>query len=108
MHTQIALKLLFWTEDNVNFVYAPELELTGYGYNVQEAKDSFDHQVEEFLSHTISKNTLYGELKRLGWVINGNITAPTEDKLLHDNELFKEVLGKPGIFTKTIVLSLNQ
>lgn len=63
----IRLTLLLWEEGEVSFAYAPQLDLTGYGLNEVEAKESFNYQLEEFLKYTIENNTLLKELKRLGF-----------------------------------------
>lgn len=63
----VQLLLLLWGDDAVNYVYSPQLDLTGYGYNEVEAKESFNHQLEEFISYSLNKNTLLSELKKLGW-----------------------------------------
>ena len=59
-------------KDTGNYViYAPALEVYGYGKTIQEAKDSFVTCLEEFVNYTIAKGTLMPELKRLGWKIKG-------------------------------------
>ena len=63
----IQILLLFWGDEKVNYVYSPQLDLTGYGYNEQEAKDSFNHQLDEFLSYTLNKNFIdwKGDLEQI-------------------------------------------
>jgi len=109
-HVVVSLFILLWADEKVNYAYAPQLDLTGYGYSEEEAKDSFNHQLDEFLAYTINKNTLFKELNKLGWEAskrNKKVTAPTEDKLLTDNELFKDLLAKPGIHRETKDLELS-
>lgn len=61
--------LLFHFTDNqsVHFVYSPQLDLTGYGYSQEEAKQSFEVVFEDFVDYTIKKGTLGSVLKKLGW-----------------------------------------
>jgi hypothetical protein len=61
------LDLLSFKEDNVFFVYAPALDITGYGYTETEAQHSFVETLETFLDFTQKNKTLEGELNRLGW-----------------------------------------
>ena len=61
--------LLFHFSDNqnVHFIYSPQLDLTGYGYSQEEAKLSFEVVFEDFVDYTIKKGTLGSVLKKLGW-----------------------------------------
>lgn len=61
------LGLIFFKEDNVFFVYAPNLDVYGYGLTEKEAQHSFLETFEEFLTFTKQKGTLESELLRLGW-----------------------------------------
>ena len=61
------LGLVFFNEDNVFFVYAPNLDVCGYGLTEKEAQYSFLETFEEFLTFTKQKGTLESELLRLGW-----------------------------------------
>ena len=61
------LGLISFKEDNVFFVYAPNLDICGYGLTTIEAQDSFIETLKEFISFTTKNKTLEGELKRLGW-----------------------------------------
>lgn len=110
VRVNVGLLLLIWQEEKVSYAYAPQLDLTGYGYSETEAKESFNHQLNEFLEYTLNKNTLFKELKRLGWETNKRhkkIIAPSEDALLVDNELFRDLLETPGIHRETKELELS-
>ncbi len=67
VQSELHLVLLSFKEDNIFIVYAPTLDLSGYGDNQEEANSSFDTSLDEFLDFTIKNNTLNTELKRLGW-----------------------------------------
>lgn len=92
-------------KDTGNYViYAPALEIYGYGKTVQEAKDSFVTCLEEFVDYTISKGTVTSELKRLGWKIKGrknNRTFKTPDfsELLTKNERLIDIINDREVRT---------
>lgn len=57
----------FSDDQNVHFIYSPQLDLTGYGYSQEEAKQSFEVVFEDFVDYTMKKGTLGSVLKKLGW-----------------------------------------
>ncbi len=61
------LGLVFFKEDTVFFVYAPNLDVCGYGLTEKEAQYSFLETFEEFLTFTKKNDTIEHELLRLGW-----------------------------------------
>ncbi len=61
------LILNFQDESGVHYVYAPQLDLTGYGESPEEALASFDIVLKDFFDYGIKKKTLDAELRRLGW-----------------------------------------
>lgn len=63
----LMLHLLFFEEDGVKAVYAPALDLFGYGNTEDEAKESFQIVLDEFIQYSNENNTLESELERLGW-----------------------------------------
>ena len=57
-------------KDNDSFiVYSPELEVYGYGDDLNEAVNSFNITLEEFLRYTVNKGSFQDELTRMGWKI---------------------------------------
>ncbi|MGQ3015107.1 MAG: hypothetical protein ACT6QS_15455 [Flavobacteriales bacterium] len=107
MH-KIRLRLYIWSEDKVFFVYAPALDLTGYGNTETEAKDSFTHILQETVSYMENKDTLFDELERLGWTTNRakrRVKAPDIKEMKEDNEEFRIISSKPNV--KTINESLE-
>lgn len=91
--------LLSFKEDDAHIVYAPQLDVSGYGNSKEEAFNSFNIVIEEFLSYTINKKTLHDELIRLGWQLKkgtpkriGKATAPDLMTLMQKNEIVKEVV----------------
>jgi hypothetical protein len=96
----IGLSIYMWEEGGVNFVYAPALDITGYGNSEEEAKRSFEITLSEFLKYTNNKQTFYDELEHLGWSVNRRkrrVHAPEFEEMLEDNESLKEVLNKGGV-----------
>lgn len=96
----ISLSIYMWEEEGIHFVFAPALDLTGYGNSEEEAKRSFEVTLAEFLQYTNNKQTFYDELEHLGWSVNRRkrrIHAPAFEEMLEDNESLKEVLNKGGV-----------
>lgn len=88
---ELQLSLLTFEEDNVIIYYSPALDLSGYGKNNREAKESFNIALEEFLRYTINKGTLKNVLKNLGWKLSGKGSAikyqhPFLDRMLTENK----------------------
>lgn len=90
---EIELSLISYQEDGVDVIYSPTLDLFGYGKTVEEAKDSFEVTLQEFVRYTTNKKTLVAELQKLGWKITGrrkrNLAAPDLNELLRDNEMLQ-------------------
>jgi len=92
-------------KDTGNYIiYAPALEVYGYGKTIQEAKDSFAVCLEEFIDYTIAKGTFIPELKRLGWTIKGNknnrtFKIPDFSEMLINNEHLIQVMNTKEVRT---------
>jgi len=99
--------LLFHFEDEkkVHFIYSPHLDLTGYGNNIEEAKDSFAIVFEDFVDYTLKKKTLSKVLTGLGWELKGTaknpkkILAPSITSVIKDNEYVSEIFDKYPVNT---------
>ena len=70
-HLAVQLQILSFEEDGVTIMYAPALDLSGSGYDSNQAKASFWETVSEFFIYTVQKKTLAKELKRMGWKVKG-------------------------------------
>jgi len=95
---KVQLSMIGFQEDDTFIMYSPALDLSGYGANEEEARESFDIVFQEFLTYTINKNTLKAELVRLGWKINNSkksqtIVAPIDSDLLRDNEHYQDIFN---------------
>lgn len=89
------LDLLFFKEDNVFFVYAPALDITGYGLTETEAQQSFVETLETFLDFTQKNKTLEGELQRLGWkkdATTKGFQPPFLDEMLQTHTYLSEIV----------------
>ena len=94
----VGLSLVEFQEDNVTIIYSPALDLSGYGYNHSEAKNSFSEALHEFFRYTNNKNTLYEVLKNLGWNIKGSkkkpkFDPPKDSELVVSNPMYNEIVN---------------
>ncbi|SRR5680860_922046 len=94
----VGLSLVEFEEDNVTIIYSPALDLSGYGYSKEEAKESFYEALHEFFRYTSNKRTLDKVLKDLGWAVRGSkknpkFNPPTDSDLVSSNPLFNEIVN---------------
>ena len=66
---KMQLSLVAFEDDGVCYVYCPALDLTGYGQNESEAKNSFEQTLQLYMNYTINKNTFFDDLKAHDWKI---------------------------------------
>jgi len=96
----VGLSLYAWHEDGIFYIYSPALDLTGYGTNANEAKDSFEITLKEFINYTDNKKTIFDELEHLGWFVNRKkrkVLLPDFEDLINENTAFKEIINKSGV-----------
>lgn len=98
----VKLSLIEFEEEGLHFVYSPALDLTGYGKTEEKAKESYNLAMEEFLKYTNNKETVFQELKRLGWTISNKqkITAPSLSTLLKSRSYLEKIFTERD-FRKT-------
>lgn len=114
MHTKgvkikvnINISVYLFEEDNCVIAYCPSLDLSGYGSNRKEAKQSFDIVLKEYLHYCMSNNTLLDDLKNHGWAVKGDMTnEPAVNIMLRQNSTLKNVLQKPRYskFSKRVAI----
>lgn len=95
-HIEVRLDVITFNEDNNVIMYCPALEITGYGADEQEAKQSFEIAIDQFFLYTTRKKSLAPELKKLGWRIrskNKPYVPPTMSELLVNNDNFNHVFN---------------
>lgn len=107
----ITLSLYIWKEKGLIFVYSPALDITGYGTSESEAKESFQTTLNEFVSYTHNKKTIFDELEHLGWTVNRKkkrVHAPDFEDLRTDNNAFRNLLKRSNVKSenKNIELAL--
>ena len=90
------LTLISFEEDNVFFVYCPALDLTGYGNNENDARDSFSQTLRMYINYTTNKKTLLKDLELHGWCVKNRrrLKSPNFDFLLKHNKQFKSIVNK--------------
>lgn len=95
----------FIDENNVHFIHSPQLDLTGYGSDQEEAKKSFSIVFEDFVGYALARKTLGTELTSLGWELEGSakkpkkILAPGITSLFKDNNYVSEIFDKYPVNT---------
>ena len=103
-NVDVTVNLVQFKDTGSYVIYAPALEVYGYGKTVQQAKDSFVTCLEEFFDYTISKGTITSELKRLGWKIKGRknnrtFKIPDFSELLTKNERLINIMNEREVRT---------
>lgn len=99
------LLVSFQDENKIHFIYSPHLDLTGYGHNQEEAKESFKIALEDFVDYTLKKKTLGKVLRSLGWSMKGSvkspkkIKAPSITKVIGTNTYVSEIFDKYPVQT---------
>jgi hypothetical protein len=91
------LSLIAYKDDEAYYSYCPALDLIGYGNNEQEAQQSFEIVLEEYLRYTTENNTLIADLKEHGWKITGktkNLMPPKMSELLQKNNDLDDIFNK--------------
>ncbi|MCK6639451.1 MAG: hypothetical protein L6Q81_05145 [Bacteroidia bacterium] len=95
-----SMPVFSFKDDGKYIVYAPGLDLSGYGDTEAEAKQSFNECFRAFVDYTTNKQTLFKELKRLGWKVGNlssvpqkarTVAAPTLAEMLFRDEYLAEV-----------------
>jgi hypothetical protein len=94
----VGLSLIEFIEDDVTIVYSPALDLSGYGNNEIEAKQSFSEAIDEFFRFITEENTFDKVLTNLGWTINSSIdkmefNPPKDSDLVASNSLYNEIVN---------------
>lgn len=100
------LLIHFEDENSIHFIYAPHLDLTGYGNNLKEAKQSFKIVFEDFIDYTLENKTINNVLMNLGWDLKNNpqkkkkrVIAPSFMSLALENKYISELFDNYPINT---------
>lgn len=94
----VGLSLIEFRENDVTIIYSPALNLSGYGYTPDEAKNSFNIALHEFFRYTNNKKTFDEVLRELGWTVKGGkkrlkIEPPLNSDLIANNPLYFEIIN---------------
>lgn len=92
----VNLSLISFEEDGSFIIYCPALDVSGYGYTEEEARESFTTSLASFFQYTMNKKTFVQELTRLGWRVKNlhKIMSPPEmTHLLSENENFSRIFN---------------
>lgn len=104
----VKVKLLlihFEDENHIQFIYSPHLDLTGYGKNIKEAKNSFEIVFDDFVDYTLKKKTIGKVLKDLGWELKGTarkpkkVLAPSITTIIKENKYVSDIFDKYPVNT---------
>ena len=93
-NVEFSVSIFLWEESSIFYVYSPALDLTGYGLTKEEARESFETVLEEFVKYTHNKKTIFQELENLGWAVNKRkkrVVSPDFEDLLSENEHFRHL-----------------
>lgn len=98
------LSLLSFVEDDIYYLYSPELDIYGYGQSETQARDSFTTTFKATISYMGNKSTLTEELRSLGWTVKKNknrvlYTPPLFSHLIEENEEVRNIVNNK-VYTK--------
>ena len=91
------LSLIVFKDDNIYNIYCPALNLCGCGYTENEAHESFNIVLDEYIKYTTENKTLIADLKSLGWKIKENgkkLIPPKMSELLQINNDLDDIFNK--------------
>lgn len=91
----VKLSLFIYIDDKVNVVYSPALDMYGYGYDENEARESFIVTLNEYITYTTHKKTLHADLTKYGWHLHKRahkIDTPDIAQLIAKNKDFAKLL----------------
>lgn len=91
---RVNVPVMIFQEDNVHIAYVPNLDISGYGLDEEEAKQSLAISLDEYFTYTHNKNSLLADLKAHGWTIvkkSKPFVAPELSKLLSSNVYLQDI-----------------
>lgn len=92
----VTLDVYVFMDGDSYIAYSPALDLSGYGYSEDEAKQSFSIVMDEYISYGLSRRTLVKDLRAHGWKVRSlkqrKMSAPSFDVMLKSNDVFKDIL----------------
>ena len=94
---KMQLPMVAYVDNNsIHYMYCPALDLTGYGHNDREAKNSFEQTLKLYIDYTVDKQTLIADLRAHGWNLKSrkNLVSPPFSDLLKHNKDFENIVDK--------------
>lgn len=92
----VTLDVYVFIDGGAYIAYSPALDLSGYGESEEAAKESFAIVMDEYIAYGISRKTLIKDLRAHGWKVKSlkqrKMSAPPFDMLLHNNDVFRDIL----------------
>lgn len=108
----VNLNLYLFKEDGSFIVYCPALDMSAYGDSEEHAKKSFVDVFEISVKYMLNKNTMRDDLIHHGWQVKSmkqrRIKAPSFDKMLNSNKIFREILENKEYTTYKEKLGIPQ
>lgn len=92
----VDVPVMLFKDSDTWYAYLPSFDLTGYGGDPEEAKESLKVVLNEFIRYTLNKKTFFEELKRLGWKFrpkSKRLKAPEMSELIEENKELKEIVN---------------
>jgi hypothetical protein len=105
------LPVMFFEEEGTQIAYVPVLDLCGYGKTEQDAFNSLQVTIGEYLTYTIRKNTLIQDLKSHGWTIkkkNRPYIAPEITDILSKNQYLHDIVNSKPYRMGRVPVSMPQ
>ena len=92
---RVWLDVYSYKEDGVQMMYAPALDLCGYGPTVDEAKRSFEVVISEYLRFGLENGTLRDDLHAHGWTSSAEMQeyeSPDIMSIIRNNKQLQGVM----------------
>lgn len=92
---EMKLPIIYFKDENeIEILYCPSLELSGYGKSYDEAKESLKIVIAEFFTYIIHKRTITKVLNELGWNKRKHgFIPPLNSELIQRDELYHDIVN---------------
>ena len=94
---KVCLDVFSYRENGVQMMYAPALDLCGYGATLDEAKQSFEVVVSEYIRFGLENGTLSVDLRAHGWKPSSEMQeyeSPDIVSIVKKNKQLQSVMRK--------------
>ncbi len=108
-HVDVNVDIIEYLEDGVFFLYSPALDLVGYGMSEEEARQSWEVVLGEYVSYTMNKKTLIKDLRSRGWKVKRKdflVTPPSLTWMLENNSELTKVYNNYNFSKRSHQVSL--